>query len=673
MEIGVDIGGTFTDLVALEPATGAITMAKVPTTVDDQSKGFIAALTGAAIDVPALAAAVHGTTVAVNALIERKGCAAGLITSQGFRDVLELRRRDRPSAYGLKATFVPLIPRHRRVEIPVCLDAAGRVLSDVSEDELAGTMAKLKQAGTEAIVISLFNGYQNAAKEQELAQRLIALGWPADRLTVATAVSQEAREFERTSTAAINTYVQPVMANYLTRLADGLAGTGFARDLLVAQSNGGAVHWSESARLPVNSILSGPAAGVIAAARIAKDAGYTKALSCDIGGTSCDISLIDGGLPSMRAQSELEFGLPIWRPMVDVRSIGAGGGSIASIDRGGILRVGPRSAGAHPGPACYGLGGDEATVTDAHLVLGRFAQGMALGTGGGLGLDRAKAIAAIEGRVAKPLGLSLEDAAEAVISVAEQRIAAAMRRISTERGHDPRDFILVLFGGAGAAHACSLMRELSLAACLVPPYPGATSALGCLLCDLRQDFVRTVNLPLDDRSIASALEIWRSQRSEGLARVTTAGAELAGMEELFSLSCCYQGQAHSIEVPIADFAIGPDALEAEFTRQYRRRYSTTLSDFPIIVTAVRTTVRGVRPTRKLAPPVHAAGPPRDRRAVRCAGTWHETAVTTRQALSSGAVVSGPLIVEQADTTIWIEPGFTARTLAHGALLIETAR
>ena len=672
MEIGVDIGGTFTDLIALEPDTGAIRMAKVPTTVDDQSRGFMAAIADAGIAVPALAAAVHGTTVAVNALIERKGCAAGLITSQGFRDVLELRRRDRPSPYGLKATFVPLIPRHRRMEILVCLDASGAVLSDVSEAELADVMTKLDQAGTEAIVISLFNGYQNAAKEQEVADRLIALGWPADRLTVATAVSQEAREFERSSTAAINTYVQPVMANYLTRLADGLTGAGFGHDLLVAQSNGGAVHWSESARLPVNSVLSGPAAGVIAAARIANDAGFPKALSCDIGGTSCDISLIDDGVPSMRSQSELEFGLPIWRPMVDVRSIGAGGGSIAWIDRGGILRVGPQSAGAQPGPACYGQGGNQATVTDAHLVLGRFAQGMALGTHGGLGLDQALAAAAIEGQVAKPLGLPLEDAAEAIISVAEQRIAAAMRRISTERGHDPRDFVLVLFGGAGAAHACSLMRELSLAACLIPPYPGATSALGCLLCDLRQDFVQTVNLPLDDQSMASAQEIWQRQRSDGYERVTTAGAELAGMEEQFSLSCCYQGQAHSIEVPIAAFDVAADALEAAFTEQYRRRYSTTLSDFPIIVTAVRTTVRGVRPIRQLPPTARAEGPTRGSRAVRCAGVWHETAVTTRQSMSPGAEFTGPTIVEQADTTIWIEPGFTARALENGSLLVRAA-
>ena len=673
MEIGVDIGGTFTDLVALEPLSGAITMAKVPTTVEDQSGGFIAAVGDAKIALSEIAAAVHGTTVAVNALIERKGCAAGLITSQGFRDVLELRRRDRPSAYGLKATFTPLIPRHRRVEVPVCVDATGRVLAEASQDDLAKALAELRQAGTEAIVISLFNGYQNAAKEQELAERLVALGWPADRLTVATAVSQEAREFERSSTAAINTYVQPVMAKYLTHLADGLAAKGFARDLLVAQSNGGAVHWSESARLPVNSVLSGPAAGVIAAARIASEAGFTKALSCDIGGTSCDVSLIDGSMPSMRAQSELEFGLPIWRPMVDVRSIGAGGGSIAWIDRGGILRVGPRSAGATPGPACYGKGGEDATVTDAHLVLGRFAEGMTLGTGGGLGLDRAKAAAAVERRVATPLGLSREAAAEAIISVAEQHVASAMRRISTERGHDPRDFILVLFGGAGAAHACSLIRELSLAACLIPPYPGATSALGCLLCDLRQDFVQTVNLRLDERSMIAAREVWQRQRAEGHRRVTTAGAELDRLEEQFSLSCCYQGQAHSIEVPVGDFSLGQAALESEFTRQYRRRYSTTLSEYPIIVTAVRTTVRGVRPTRRLARPAHVAAPPHGKRAVLQAGTWHQAAVTRRQALAPGVVLSGPLIVEQPDTTIWVEPGFAARMLENGALLIEALR
>ena len=681
MEIGVDVGGTFTDLAAVDPEAGTIQVAKVPTTPSNQADGFMAAVAHAGIDIAQLGCVVHGTTVAVNALIERKGCAAGLITTKGFRDVLELRRRDRPSAYGLRATFTPLIPRHRRLEVATRLDTHGAVLARASDQELAAVVAELERAGTEALVVSLFNGYQNAGEEEELGRRLIALGWPEDRLTLATAISQEAREFERTTTAAINAYVQPGMSAYLERLASVFGEHGFEHALLVAQSNGGAVHWSECARFPVNSILSGPAAGVIAAASIAREAGFSKALSCDIGGTSCDISLIDGGLATLRAQSELEFGLPIWRPMVDVRSIGAGGGSVAWIDRGGFLRVGPRSAGAEPGPACYGKGGDAPTLTDAHMVLGRLSEGMTLGTASGSapgtngrpGLRREPAQHAIEGHIASALDLPLEEAAQAIVSVTEQGIIAALRRISTERGHDPREFVLVLFGGAGALHACSLMRELSVAATLIPPFPGATSALGCLLCDLRQDFVQTVSLPLADESLALVRTIWERQRSIGQDRVAAAGTDLQGVEELFFISGCYQGQAHSVEVPVASTEVRAAALEAAFTGQYEQRFSTTLSGFPILITGVRTTVRGIRTLRSVTGASTSAAQRQESRPVRFGGSWHEAAVLSRGEISPGTYRAGPCVIEQSDTTIWIEPGFSARALDNGSLLIQPTK
>ncbi len=669
MEIGVDIGGTFTDLVTVDPADGSMEIAKVPSTTADPSRGFMAALEGANVDVARLEAAVHGTTVAVNALIERKGCRAALLTSRGFRDVLELRRRDRPHAYGLKASFTPLIPRHRRLEADIALDASGRVLYTPEESELEAIVARLREVEADALVISLFNGYRNRAAERALADRLVALGWPADCLTVASDISEEAREFERTTTAAINTYVQPVMARYLGALSGRLGEAGFGRELLVAQSNGGAVHWSESARLPVNSVLSGPAAGVAAAARIAAQAGFAKALGCDIGGTSCDIGLIDGGQPSMRAQSELEFGLPIWRPMVDVRSIGAGGGSIAWIDRGGLLRVGPESAGAEPGPACYAKGGTRPTVTDAQLVLGRLGAATVLGTHGGPNLERARAEAAIAG-IATALDLHLDAAAEAIVGVAEQHVAGALRRISTERGHDPRDFALVLFGGAGALFGCGLMDELQAPTALVPAYPGATSALGCLLLDLRQDFVRTAMLPLGEGSLDEVRQTWVRQAERGRERVAAASAPLDGIEVTHAIACCYRGQAHSVEVASPGAEADAGALAAAFTETYRRRFTTVLEDFPVTITGILTTVRGRRPDRTPPRPIATEKGRLAEREVHWRGARHRAPVIARGALGEGEKLRGPAIVAQSDATILVAPGFEARVLAGGTLALR---
>ena len=670
MDVGVDVGGTFTDVVAID-GRGGVRIAKVPSTPEDQSKGFIKGLKDADAHLADVAALVHGSTVAINALLERKGSSAALITTRGFRDVLELRRRDRPNAYGLKVRFEPLIPRHRRFEVGVRVDENGNVLGEISDDELKNLHRRLESVNAEALVISLFNGYRNPLAEREIADRIVALGWPEDRITVASEINQEIREFERTTTAAISAYVQPVMARYLTNLAQALSTDGFRSNLLIAQSNGGAIHWQECARVPVNSVMSGPSAGAIACASIATEAGFKNAVACDVGGTSCDITLIVNGLPAMRPESELEFGMPIRRPMIDVASIAAGGGSVAELDRGGILRVGPRSAGARPGPACYGLGGKDATVTDAQVVLGRLGADMALGTSGDLRLNRELAESVIRERVADPLGLSVEAAAAAIIRITELNIASATRRLSTERGHDPREFALVMFGGAGPAHVCSLMRQLTIPAALIPTYPGATSALGCLLCDLRLDYVHSINARLDSVVMPEVQKIWRDQLARAQARLEESSVATENTDVITSLACCYEGQAHTLELAVTNQNAGADALTAAFESQYRHRFGRALEDFPIVVRGVRMIVRGIRARRALPPYKGTAGPVRPDRRVWSESGWSQAKVIHRATLTPGKPLNGPIVIEQDDATIWIEPEFRVELLPNGTLVIRS--
>lgn len=671
MDIGVDVGGTFTDLIAIG-ADGAVRLAKVPSTTADQSVGFMAGLKEAGADLPAVQSLVHGSTVAINALLERKGAPVALVTTRGFRDVLELRRRDRPNAFGLRVQYEPLIPRERRFEIAARLDAVGSVVCDSDDDEIAKVCQQALASGAQALIVVLFNGHRNPKFEKCISDRFIAAGWPAASITAAGDVSQEIREFERTSTVAISAYVQPAMALYLNNLASSLSGAGFEKTLLVSQSNGGAIDWRECARVPVNSIMSGPSAGAIACAHIAREAGFENAVACDIGGTSCDITMVIDGMPVMRRESELEFGLPIRRPMIDVLSIAAGGGSIAELDRGGILRVGPRSAGSRPGPACYGFGGTEATTTDAQLVLGRLAQSMKLGTNGKFQLDVDKATAVIDSNVAKPLGITSEQGAAAVVAMTEQNIASAIRRLSTERGHDPRQFVLVMFGGAGPTYLCSLMRQLSIPAALIPSYPGATSAVGCLLCDLRLDYIQSFNGPLDDASLSEAKMIWSEQDTSGRLRIAAANVTVDNVNVLFSLYCCYEGQSHSLEIPVPSLDVSSAALRLAFEAMYRTRFGRTLEKFRILITGVQAICEGAR--KRVSLPrytgeVRPVSPPRQ---VWTESGWRTTKSVHRASLRPGQALEGPVVIEQADTTCWIEPGYRVDVLPSGTLQVSVS-
>ncbi|MBV9812083.1 MAG: hydantoinase/oxoprolinase family protein, partial [Acetobacteraceae bacterium] len=461
--VGVDVGGTFTDLFAYDEATGCARIVKLPSTRGHEADGFAAGLEVLA-PLVTMAAVVHGTTVGTNAVLERKGASAGLLTTAGFRDVLAMRRRDRRQTWGLTGDFVPVIPRDMRAEIAERTTADGTVLQPVDPAEVRQAAQRLLAAGAEALCIVFLHSYANPANERAALAAAREV-WPNPHVAISSEILPEIREFERTSTAALNAVLQPVVGSYLAELETRLHGGGFAGDLLVVQSNGGVMSVETAARLPVRTALSGPAAGVIAAAHIAREAGLADVITGDVGGTSFDVSLISDGTPAYTAQSTLDFGLVVRTPMIEITTIGAGGGSVARIDGAGLLQVGPQSAGSDPGPVCYAAGGTRPTLTDANVVLGRIDAEHPIG-GKLARLDKEAAAEAIARDIADPLGLDVPGAAAAIVQVATARMAAALRLVSVERGHDPKRFALMPFGGGGGLHAGALVREVGLAQAL---------------------------------------------------------------------------------------------------------------------------------------------------------------------------------------------------------------
>ncbi len=487
--VGVDVGGTFTDLFFLDEASGRSWIGKVPSTRGREADGFLDGVRKGAGDLSQIGTVIHGTTVGTNALLERKGGKAGVIATEGFRDVLEMRRRDRPQTWGLWGQFEPVVPRERRVEARERVLADGTVRTEVDPEEIVARARDLLARGAEAVAVTFINSYANPHNERIAAQALKSV-WPNSYVNISSEILPEIREFERTSTTVLNAYLQPVVADYLDRLEADLTAQGFRGQVLIVQSNGGVMTVEMAKARPVRTALSGPAAGVIAAAHIATSAGFPNVVTGDVGGTSFDVSLIANGETALAAQTAIDFGLVVRTPMIEITTIGAGGGSIASVDRSGLLQVGPESAGAVPGPVCYGQGNDRPTLTDANVVLGRINADRPIG-GVLTRLDTEAARRAIARQIGEPLGLDAVAAAEAIVRVANSRMAGAIRLVSIERGHNPRDFALMPFGGGGGLHAGALVKEVGLKAALIPPYPGVTSALGCLIADMRHDFVQT--------------------------------------------------------------------------------------------------------------------------------------------------------------------------------------
>jgi N-methylhydantoinase A len=676
--VGVDVGGTFTDLFYYDARDTVFRTAKVPSQRGNEAEGFLLGLQAFG-RIGDFGAIVHGTTVGTNALLERKGARVGLITTVGFRDVLEMRRRDRPHTWGLWGDFVPVVDRDMRVEVDERVLADGSIRAAVDPAEIQAQARKLLAAGAEALAIVFINAYANPANERAALVAARAV-WPNDDVVASSEILPEIREFERTSTTALNAYLQPLVGRYLGRLQQALSGESFVGQFHIVQSNGGVMSTTMARKFPVRTALSGPAAGVIAAGAIARAAGFDNVITADLGGTSFDVSLIAGGQASLAAQTTIDFGVVIRTPMIEITTIGAGGGSIAHVDRGGLLQVGPESAGSVPGPVCYGAGNERPTLTDANVVLGRINADKPIG-GKLERLDVEAAKAAILRQVGQPLGLDAMAAAEAMVRIANARMAGAIRLVSIERGHDPGKFAIMPFGGGGALHAGALLREVGLRLALVPRFPGITSALGCVIADLRHDQVQTVNLMLDGLD-AGALD--RRMVDEGNAAhavVASAGVEVDRIDIVYELDMHYVGQTHTIGVPLpvqwSDSTTGIDAgmIREAFEATYQAQFSRKLPGIPVKIVSLRSAAIGRRPHFDLAalapsPEASAEKAKLGERQVWFDGAWHRTSIWSRLDLPSGAVISGPAILEQPDATTVVEPGLVARVDRLGNLLIE---
>ncbi len=678
--VGVDVGGTFTDLFHLDVETGSFRTGKVPSQRGDEAAGFIAGLESV-VGIADLAQIVHGTTVGTNALLERKGARTGLVTTRGFRDVLEMRRRDRRHTWGLWGDFVPVIDRDLRLEVDERTLADGSVRTALDPEAVRAACRTLLAAGAEALAIVFVNAYANPANER-IALAAAREVWPNENLCASCEILPEIREFERTSTTALNATLQPVVGGYLARLEEALRAKRFTGRFHIVQSNGGVMSTASARRLPVRTALSGPAAGVIAAAAIAGAAGFPDIVTADLGGTSFDVSLVVGGETALAAETTIEFGLVIRTPMIEVTTIGAGGGSIAKVDAGGLLQVGPESAGSRPGPVCYGGGNARPTLTDANLVLGRINAARPIG-GVLERLDVEAAKTAILAHVGAPLGLDAMAAAEAIVRVANARMVGAIRLVSIERGHDPTRFVAVPFGGGGALHVGALITEVGLKAALVPRFPGVTSALGCVIADVRHDSVQTVNLALDGLDVA-ALDARMVEEGAAAGRVVAeTGLPVEGIAVTFELDMHYLGQTHTVAVPLpvtpedGRTGITPDIVRDAFEAAYRRHFSRLLPGVPARIVNLRTAATGRRPRidlAMLAPDAAASfeAARRGSRPVWFAGAWHETALYDRLALPVDARIAGPAILEQPDATIVIDPGLAARVDRFGNLVIARA-
>jgi len=669
--VGIDVGGTFTDLFYSRDGIHADRICKVPSTPQDPSNGLIDALVRAEIPQDTLDLILHGTTIATNALIERQGARCALVTTKGFRDILELGRRDRPHFYGLTGLQNPLVPRDMRFELTERVNHKGEVAVALDEAEVREIAETLAEEDVEAVIVSLLHSYANPAHEERVAEILAAFE-PKWQIVTSASVIREYYEFERTSTAAVQAYLQPLVSRYADSLGRRLGDWGFRRQTLVMQSNGGLIPLTQLPKHAAYVVRSGPAAGVTAAARIAAEAGFDKAITGDMGGTSFDVAVVIDGEPEITPSTNLDFRVPLKLSMINVHTIGAGGGSIAWVDRGGILQVGPKSAKARPGPVCFGHGGTEPTVTDANVVLSRINADDPIGLTNLKRLDVEGARAAMA-RLGEQLGLGVEETAEAILTIVNQNMAGRTRLLSIERGYDPRDFALVIFGGAGPLHGAAIMREVGIKAMLVPPAPGVLCAMGCVVADLRHDLSRTVARPTGSFTAGELASMLTELHAEGEAKIR---ADAVAIDDVFVrhfAEMAYVGQIHTLRVPI-EAGWDADRIGKAFEEAYRSEYGNTLGDIDTVIVALRTVVEGVRNHEKRALPAPEPRPAPAPVAVRPVhfSQWYDTPIHDRNRLEPGMTIEGPAIVEQADTTTVIEPGMHARVDAYGNILVEIA-
>ena len=676
--IGVDVGGTFTDVFVLNEAKGTASVAKVPTTRPDQSAGFLDGIGREVSDLSEIAVVVHGTTAGTNALLERKGAKTGVICTQGLRDVLEMRRRDRPRTWGLRGDFEPVVDRSNRLEVPERTLADGTVRTHVDLDAVRAAAISLQANGCEGVAILFANSYANTANE-DAAVTLLREVWHNEHVSASSEILPEIREFERFSTTALNAYLQPEVSGYLGRLENALKAGGFDGEFMIVQSNGGVMAVDTACRLPVRTALSGPAAGVIAAAYIAQSAGFENVITGDMGGTSFDVSLISDGQSMLSPQTSIDFGMVVRNPMIEITTIGAGGGSIAWVDKGGLLNIGPESAGSNPGPVAYGLGNTRPTVTDANVVLGRIDPDNPIG-GKLERLDVAAAGRAIDEHVGRALGLTTLEAAEAILKVANSRMAGAIRLVSIERGFDPKRFAFMPFGGGGALHSGAMLAEVGIARAIVPRYPGVTSAMGCVIADMRQDFVQTINSLVDTLDEAALGVFMQTHTDQGMALLDAARTNFEARELSFELDMAYVGQTHTVSVPLTVKIEGRNVtaptlaeIETAFDAAYSATFGRLLQNGVRRILNLRSAVTGKRPKfdlSTLAPSEGGSAEAIGKRQVHFGDTWHDTAIYDRLALPVGTTISGPAILTQPDTTVLIEPHLQGRVDRFGNTIIE---
>ena len=691
LRVGVDIGGTFTDLVFVCP-DGSLHKRKVPSTPADYSRAIVEGIVAFSAEQghapAAISEVVHATTVATNAILERKGARTALLTTEGFRDILELRRIRIPMSYDLGwQKPAPLVEREFRFGVPERLDAQGGVLVSLDLAAVEPLIEQMRAADIEAIAVCFLHSYRNPQHEMQVG-RLLRERLPGSYVSLSHEVLPEMLEFERTSTTVVNAYVAPLIARYLKVLRSRLEELGTAAPLLVMQSNGGLISATVAGDRPVTIIESGPAAGVIAALRMARDCGFPDVLTLDMGGTTTKASIIENGEILRATEYEVGSAVSISSrlmrgngyalriPVIDISEVGAGGGSIAAIDSGGSLRVGPRSAGAMPGPACYGQGNELPTVTDANLVLG-YLNSDSL-AGGSLAIRRDLAEQAVRSQIADKCALSLLDAAYGVHLVANSNMVRAIKTVSVERGRDPADFVLMVFGGAGPIHAAGVAGELGIKRVIVPPAPGVFSAFGLLRADVQQHSARTVLTPTDRADLAAINAAFEAMRAELVRILSGEGYAATSIRIASHVDLRYRGQSSEITVPLDTLPITAGELRAaeqrfeqEFERTYGHRGQN--KEFELVTARLIATVaRTAEHAGAWVTDAPAAPEPLLREAYFGAGHGRLQVPVIRRAELGPQGRDGPLIVQEYDTSVVVPPGCTAALDAHGNIVIEVA-
>ena len=678
VRVGIDVGGTFTDTLVTGPDGASLVRAKVPSTPRDPSVGILTGLAqgldirGAAMEDVAYFA--HGTTVATNALLERRGATVGLITTNGFRDLLEIGRQARPDLYDLQVDKTePLVPRNLRLQVTERIYYDGRVGTPVDMEELEEAIGRLARSEVEAVAVCFLHSYVNPVHEERVLARLRE-ALPNAYLSISSEVNPEFREVERLNTTVVNAYVGPVINRYVGNLKHQLSDRGVGANPYISQSNGGLISLDEAMRRPVRILLSGPSVGVMGAAHVGQEAGFRNLITFDMGGTSADVSLIQDGTPRVATEREVA-GHRLRSAMVDIHTVGAGGGSIAWQDVGGLLKVGPQSAGADPGPACYDKGGDQPTVTDAHVVLGSLNSKHLLG--GQMPIEAQRSHDAIA-ELGVRLGLSPGETANGVVSVVVANMVRAIRLVSVQRGHDPRDYSLVSFGGAGPLHSGWIARELHIPRVLVPPSPGLLCAFGLLVSDIRSDFAHTRLVEMDEASPETLADTFGRLQSEGDAWLVR--ESIPPDQRVFNrfVDMRYRGQNFELTIEAPSDTTGPEGMEElarRFHAAHERSYGYAASDEPVQMVTFRVEAVGAVPRLQTqAAPVSPADPGTavvGGRSVHLDGRDWDCPIYDREGLEPGNEISGPAVVDQMDATTLILPGQRARVDGYHNLIVDT--